>query len=401
MAVTYEKYVKKRKNKTYWRFKAYLGKDELGNDVRTTQSGFETQREAKLAFKKLENDFENKVYKRNDAGNMTFKDLYDEFLEDYREHVKPSTILITRRAIEDHALQYFGKLKIKNITVRYCSEINKKWVKQKLKQAYYFRRIVAQILQFAVQQEYIKDNPMRKTKPIPRRHIDVDSIDSKEVQIYTPHELSYFLECASEYGDPKKFAFFRLLAYTGARKGEILALRWSDLDANLSKLSITKTLAAVEKKGSKTATKVISQDAKTAAGKRVISLDSETLAILVNWRTTQLANYNALNLDTSSQDNLIFPNTSNEYSQLSAPNEWYEAICRKFKIQKRITIHEFRKTHVSLCAMAGMPLTDAMYRVGHKDSKMTQQVYNIYTKEREERSADISANFIEKEKELF
>jgi integrase len=46
-------------------------------------------------------------------------------------------------------------------------------------------------------------------------------------------------------------------------------------------------------------------------------------------------------------------------------------------------------------------LEDIMYRVGHKDSKMTRQVYNYFYPEREERSADQFAQFIEKEKYLF
>lgn len=75
-------------------------------------------------------------------------------------------------------------------------------------------------------------------------------------------------------------------------------------------------------------------------------------------------------------------------------------IATKYKL-KRITIHEFRKKHVSLCAMADMNLEDIMYRVGHKDSKMTRQVYNYFYPEREERSADQFAQFIEKEKYLF
>jgi integrase len=51
--------------------------------------------------------------------------------------------------------------------------------------------------------------------------------------------------------------------------------------------------------------------------------------------------------------------------------------------------------------MANMNLEDIMYRVGHKDSKMTRQVYNYFYPEREERSADQFAQFIEKEKYLF
>ena len=61
----------------------------------------------------------------------------------------------------------------------------------------------------------------------------------------------------------------------------------------------------------------------------------------------------------------------------------------------------FVKLMSLLCAMADMKLEDIMYRVGHKDSKMTKQVYNYFYPEREERSADRFAQFIETEKDLF
>ena len=48
-----------------------------------------------------------------------------------------------------------------------------------------------------------------------------------------------------------------------------------------------------------------------------------------------------------------------------------------------------------------MKLEDIMYRVGHRDSKMTKQVYNYFHPEREERIADKFAQFIEQEKDLF
>ena len=51
--------------------------------------------------------------------------------------------------------------------------------------------------------------------------------------------------------------------------------------------------------------------------------------------------------------------------------------------------------------MADMKLEDIMYRVGHKDSKITRQVYDYFYPEREDRSADQFAQFIKKEKYLF
>ena len=91
----------------------YSGKDEFGKDVRTTRSGFKTQKEAKQAYRELQLDFDKNKLKQN--GNIPFEKLYEEFLQSYRNKVKPSTVMILRRAIEDHALQYIGKKKIKDI----------------------------------------------------------------------------------------------------------------------------------------------------------------------------------------------------------------------------------------------------------------------------------------------
>ncbi|WP_366031089.1 tyrosine-type recombinase/integrase [Enterococcus sp.] len=97
---------------------------------------------------------------------------------------------------------------------------------------------------------------------------------------------------------------------------------------------------------------------------------------------------------------LVFPNKEKDFCRPSQPNDWCDVIATKYNL-KRITLHEFRKTHVSLCAMADMKLEDIMYRVGHKDSKITRQVYDYFYPEREDRSADQFAQFIKKEKYLF
>lgn len=106
------------------------------------------------------------------SGNITFKDLYEEFIEQYSLKVKSSTIVITRRIIEDHGLEYFGDKMLKDISARFCAQVNRRWIRDGYKQAYHFRRAVAQILQYGVQQELIHENPVRKTEPIKRQKID-------------------------------------------------------------------------------------------------------------------------------------------------------------------------------------------------------------------------------------
>lgn len=246
--------------------------------VALKRSGFKTQKEAKQAYRELQIDFDKNKLKQK--GNITFEKLYEEFLQSYRNKVKPSTIMILRRAIEDYALQYIGKKKIKDINVRLCTRMNEEWVSDGYKQAYYFRRAVAQILQYAVQQELIYENAMRKTAPINRAEIDENLVDTETINVYIPKELSEFLHYSQKHGN-----YFRTLAYTGARKSEILALEWNDVDFENSKLTISKTLAEVELNPKTKKTNV--ESAKTNAGKRTISIDTETISLLKNGRNSK------------------------------------------------------------------------------------------------------------------
>lgn len=158
MSVSFKQYT--RYNKKLWKFQCYLGKTTFGEEVRTTRSGFQTKKEAQQVYRQLQLDFDRNLIKMN--GNITFKELYEEFIEQYRLKVKPSTIMITRRAIEDHALEYFGDKKINDISVRFCTQVNRRWIRDGYKQAYYFRRAVAQIFQYGIQQELITETLCEK-----------------------------------------------------------------------------------------------------------------------------------------------------------------------------------------------------------------------------------------------
>lgn len=125
MSVSFKQYTKY--NQKLWKFQCYLGKTEFGEEVRTTRSGFQTKKEAQQTYRQLQLDFDKNKLKMN--GNITFKELYEEFIEQYRLKVKPSTIMITRRAIEDHALEYFGNKMLKDISVRFCTQVNRRWIR--------------------------------------------------------------------------------------------------------------------------------------------------------------------------------------------------------------------------------------------------------------------------------
>ena len=173
--------------------------------------------------------------------------------------------------------------------------------------------------------------------------------------------------------DLEKMVLFRLLAFTGARKGEVLALEWADWSNNT--LSINKAITrgfAGEEIGS----------TKTASSKRLISLDEKTKNILQEWK------------ERNPGTRYIFENEFSKPIPSSLPRKWLLAILKDSDLRP-IKIHGFRHTHASLCFDAGMTLKQVQYRLGHSDLKTTMNVYTHITKQAKDDIGERFANYID------
>lgn len=382
---TFKQYEKKNGSKA-WQFQAYLGSDPItGKPIKTTRRNFKTKKEAQLALSRLQVDFNNQNNQLN-TQSITFKQLYDLWLEQYRLKVKPSTVATARRFIEDYCLQYFGNLQVRKISVPYCQKIVNKWHSE-YKQYHYFRKVVGQVLQFGIQMELIESNPMRKTL-LPRRK-EVETFPN----FYTKQQLEKFFACLNEHIEAsgrtstKLLAFFRLLAFTGMRKSEALSLQWKDIDFMKKRVTIGKTLALDENKT------IIIQEPKTKNSQRIITLDKITLKILKEWRINQKEWYLNFGYNTSSPNQFLFTNKFNELYYPQAPNDWLYHILEKYDLPK-ITLHGFRHTHASLLFESGASIKEVQERLGHKDVKTTMNIYAHVTPEKIEETGERFANYV-------
>lgn len=95
------------------------------------------------------------------------------------------------------------------------------------------------------------------------------------------------------------YTYFRILAYSGARKSELLALKWSDIDFDTSTLNINKTLT----KGLNN--KIIVQPTKTVNGRRVIDMDNDSMRLLKQWKMYQAQFMLKLGFNTNKPDQLV------------------------------------------------------------------------------------------------
>ncbi|EPH86943.1 site-specific recombinase, phage integrase family [Enterococcus faecalis 06-MB-DW-09] len=371
-----------KNNEQLYMFQLYLGTDPLtGKKKRTTRRGFKTAREADIALKRLEVSLSQEQV-IGETRRAKFEEIYDLWFESYKRKVKESTWASTKLIFKVHILPAFCEMFIDKIDVTTCQKQVNKWAEDSPKNFKKYKNYTSNIFQHAMTLELIHKNPMQIIT-IPRG--EELQKDVKIVPYFDKEELLLFLEAAKNE-NPFAYAFFHLLAFTGIRKGEALALTWQDINFNERLLTINKTVARGDNK-------LYISTTKTIAGNRIISLDQNTLNILKDWRSIQRKEMKYFNINVLSLEQLVFPNDKNELNNPTNTKRWLNPILEKYKL-KYVSTHGFRHTHASLLAESGADLKEIQARLGHADIQTTANIYTHVTKAKRDATADRLASFM-------
>jgi integrase len=234
----------------------------------------------------------------------------------------------------------------------------------------YIHAVIARALDAAIDAEppLLAVNPARKAKPPTARQAR-----APEMRPWTAGQLAAFLRWSAEHS-PLHAAWWTL-AYTGMRRGELLALRWRDIDLDAATIAIKRSVGVVRNKGE--GAEIREAAPKTDKSRRVIDLDPATVAVLQAWRWERELAASALARDTA----LVFSDL--EGAHLHPERFWRTfkatvARCRKELGEDAppvITIHDLRHTHASLLLSAGEPVKTVSERLGHASVAVTLTVY--------------------------
>lgn len=182
---------------------------------------------------------------------------------------------------------------------------------------------------------------------------------------------------------------FRILAFTGLRKGELLGLRWKDINFKQNTLSVNQTLATVEN------WRLEFQVPKTEKSLRTISLDAETLRIVKRWQLKQKELFLKFGIKANKDGSqLLFATEENKPYYLDFVNHNLKLIIAEHDL-KYITPHGFRHTHCSLLFESGASLKEVQVRLGHTDIKTTMDIYAHVSKRQTEETANRFADFMD------
>lgn len=364
---------KLKNGETRYEFPAYLGIDPLtGKQKRTMKRGFKTRKEANLAHARLKLDVANGTYKQERT--ETYQELYNLWIIQYEKTVEESTFVKTLGYFKNHILPSMGKYRIEKINIEICQKHFNDWA-LKLSKARTIKSYAAKVLDCGIKRGYLQTNPFTHVETRLKAKKAINENNDNE-NFYTREQLIEFLNYCELSLPYKAFSLLRLLAFTGMRKSEALALTWEDLNFSDKELAINKAIGRGKN------AKLYLKSTKTGIS-RVIKIDNTTMEILKEWKRLQKKEYLLFGHNTINEKQLVFSNKFNEFLQPVQVQKWVYSVQQKHALAK-ITPHGLRHTHCSLLFEAGASLKEVQDRLGHSDVKTTMDIYTHVTKQAKE-----------------
>lgn len=343
-----KEYTLKNGQKRYY-FKISLGENSNGKRIVTTRRGFKTYADADQVYNQLTRVKADDFVKQN---QITIDELHKIWFENYKNTVKESSAISESGIYKNHIKPFFGNQFIDKITVVDLQ----KWADKKATELVAFRRVIAVmngLFEYGMRLNYVSSNLVKRVlipKKTARKRRDT------EKNVYTRKELETFLKVAKNF-PIMKYTFFKILACTGLRRSECLALTWQDIDFKNNLLSVNKTLAYGLNH------QVIVQTPKSKKSNRKIPISSSLKKALIEYQ--KQATYDKL-----------FHTLNGKYLYLGSPNIWLKKIYDKNPDLKKITVHGFRHTFATLLISETnvKPKTVQMI-LGHKNIEITLNLY--------------------------
>lgn len=358
-----------------WAVIVDVDRDAKGGRKQRWHSGYRTKRDASRALTEILVSLQHGDYV--EPSKQTVEGFMSEWLNATKATVRPSTWTSYRLIVDSHIVPGLGAIPLQQLapsmlnafyvellasgrrdgkgglsarTVRYVHMI----LRRSLSQAVHWQRLTRNVADQA-------------DPPHPQR--------GQEMRTWTALELRTFFEHVSS---DRFYAAFVLAGTTGMRRGEVLGLRWRDLDLDAGRAAIRQTLLSV-------GYAVQFSTPKTAKGRRSIALDPVTVASLREHRRRQLEERLAFGRGYGDQD-LVFVREDGSPVHPEYFSERFER-AEKDAGMPRIRLHDLRHTHATLALQAGVHAKVVSERLGHATVGITLDTYSHAIPAMEEEAA--------------
>lgn len=372
-----------------WAYRVDIGMDpRTGKRRQKSKQGFQRRKDAEAAAREILLDVQKASYVPDSP--VTISEFIEKWMESYAPTVKESTL--RTRMTAAHAIEKeLGAIPIQKLNLSmYQSCLHRLSGHYARSTLVLFHGFVRMIMKAARQYGIIQKDPTEFAK-LPRPS---DSPEEQLPAYLNREQLRTFLDCAQTYGLPQDYPMFFLLAYTGLRIGEAMALCWEDIDFEEGTIRVNKTLYHVNKQYRVTSPK-------TRLSRRTIEVSPEVLKVLKEQRYSQIEAklYYGEHWYKAPETEQGFVFTARDYPGKPTNATLWQTHLRRILARSPglpyIHPHSFRHTHASLLAEAGASLEEISDRLGHSRSRTTTLIYLHVTQKRRKEVAEKFAHFMD------
>ena len=345
--------------------------------------GFDSEKSAKLARDKARVSLSSSTYVS--PSKATVGEYLSTWINEvHASQLKATTLERYKQVINKHLIPELGAIKLQDLRALHVQALYTNLLTRPTATGEPLSprtvELIGTVLKIAIKyavnvDEVMAVNPANRV-PLPKGKGSIPAP-------WSIQELNTFLDVARTH---RLFFFFRLSAFTGARRGELLALKWSDFDG--SAITISKNRLSVSKQ-------VLVQNSTKGGtnGQRRVPLDRETIELFNAHRKRQLIERLALGEywhDTGyvfTQENglPIYPHT---------PSDLFKKLLKKAGLRPT-RLHDQRHLHATELLRLGEPLHVVASRLGHRDAMVTATIYAHVSDQQAETASSTFANAVE------
>ena len=358
----------RRRGKMSWQVRIPRGLDENGRPRKDEYTVRGTRDDASAFRIEKLHELNQNTYV--DPSQLTVK----MFLEDHwlknceARDLSPSTLRGYRGVVDRYIIPAIGKTKLQRLTT---GDVQRMYDKASLsgrvrgegeglsgRTVFHIHRILSTALNFAVDLRYVQTNVAGSARPPKPEEKEMHALDVSEVE--------KALEALKTWPDRRLRAIVLLATFTGLRRGELLALRWKDVDLEGGTVTVARSAQHVKGQG------IVFRKPKTSKSRRTIALPQTAVDALTAHAAAQADEMLLVDEGYVDQD-LVFANPDGSPHKPDTVSLAF----RRFRLAQGLEVrfHDLRHTHATLMLKAKVPLKVVSQRLGHSTAKLTLDTY--------------------------